>query len=237
MSALRQRIRAVVFDLDDTLYPERDYVHSGYCAVAEHLSSRLGRPCVGPGGQPAEVWLWSRFLSGKAGGALNALNEHFKLRLSQQQIGQLVEVYRTHRPDIRPYDGVADLLGQLHGPYRLGIISDGYMPAQQHKLDALKIAMFFDAIVFTEQLGRDCWKPSPAGFESIRERLELDHDACAYVADNPGKDFVAPNALGWRTVQMLFPGQVHAQLPAPDGGRPQAVVHSPQGLCRVLREP
>ena len=32
------RNQTVVFDLDDTLYAERDYVLSGYGAVAEHLS-------------------------------------------------------------------------------------------------------------------------------------------------------------------------------------------------------
>jgi putative hydrolase of the HAD superfamily len=36
------RIRAIIFDIDDTLYPERDYVLSGYRAVADAFAGRLG---------------------------------------------------------------------------------------------------------------------------------------------------------------------------------------------------
>jgi putative hydrolase of the HAD superfamily len=43
-------IRAVIFDLDDTLYLERDYVQSGFRAVAEWLCARLPEPGQGAGG-------------------------------------------------------------------------------------------------------------------------------------------------------------------------------------------
>ena len=56
-------IQAVVFDLDDTLYPERDYVRSGYRVVARHLAGMLKRD------EPMDTWLWKRFLSGHYAGA------------------------------------------------------------------------------------------------------------------------------------------------------------------------
>lgn len=223
--------RAVVFDLDDTLFPERRYVRSGYAAVGRCLRERLGTD------EPYEQWLWRRFQTGRAGGAFDALNEHFSLDLNQDAVEELVEVYRTHRPDIRPFPGATHLLAMLHQQsHRLGLLTDGYLPAQRLKLDALKIGRFFDAVVFTEELGRDAWKPSTKGFELIRERLGVDHERCAYVADNPAKDFVAPNRLGWRTVQLRWWGQVHADNPPAEGGEPQHVACHLEELRSALRE-
>ena len=221
-------IIAVVFDLDDTLYAERDYVYSGYGAAARHLRDAFGRR------EDFQSWLWNRFLSGRYERAFNALSDHFHLALSDEQIGELVTVYCEHSPDIHPGQGIVQMIRSLGGRFRLGLLSDGMLPAQQLKLDALGIAEFFDAVVFTETLGRDAWKPSPAGFEAVASRLDVPHPACAYVADNPAKDFVAPNALGWWTIRYRFDGQIHAHKPAPPGGRPQIVATSPQEISAAI---
>lgn len=228
MPTEKRTIRAVVFDMDDTLYPERDYVRSGYSAVGCYLRGLLGRD------EKFETWLWSRFLAAQSQRAFDALNGHFQLGLTRDQIAQLVSVYREHVPDIRPYNGLVELVELLHRRYSLGILTDGFLPAQCLKLNALKIERFFDAVVFTEQLGRDAWKPSPAGFQAIRDRLDVPHEACAFVADNPAKDFQAANRFGWQTVQCLHAGQIHADNPACEDGTPQVVVRSLGQLQAVL---
>jgi len=222
------RIQAVIFDLDDTLYPERQYVRSGYAAACDHLRSAMGKD------GPFEQFLWNRFCRGEAAGAFDDLSKTYKLRLSDSDIRELVNVYRTHRPDVRPYESIPDLLGMLHGRFKLGLLSDGFLPAQRLKLEALGLGRFFEEVVFTEDIGRDAWKPSPAGFERIAELLGASHRACAYVADNPAKDFVAPNQLGWLTIRYLQPGQVHADESAPQGGEPAAVASLPYQLYQVL---
>ncbi|MFB3892975.1 MAG: HAD family hydrolase [Phycisphaerae bacterium] len=221
-------VKAVVFDLDDTLFAERDYVLSGYRAIGEHLRRRLGRT------EPFEDWLWDRFLAGRAKGAFNALAEHYALGLPAGIVDELVRAYREHEPAIEPYGGIPDLLGRLRNGMAVGLLSDGFQPGQRLKLAALKLERFFDAVVFTEDIGRQAWKPSPAGFEAIRDKLGVEHAACAYVADNPAKDFLAGNQLGWRTIQYLHPLQIHAANPAPEGGGPQAVVRDPQELWQAL---
>jgi len=232
-------IRAVVFDLDDTLYPERDYVRSGYRAAASYLRQMLGR------GEAFEDWLWCRFqaacagedfLPGFSGGAFDALNVRFDLGLKPSQIAELVRVYREHRPNIRPFGETPYLLGRLHEQVGLGLLSDGFLPAQRLKFEALGLTRFFDEVIFTEELGREAWKPSPAGFERIARLLGVPHDACAYVADNPAKDFLAANRLGWRTVQFLQLGQIHAHKPAPPGGEARFRVRAIDGLADVLKQ-
>ena len=224
------QIAAVIFDLDDTLYPERDYVRSGYAAVGRYLRETLGRE------ERFEDWLWARFARGETANAFDALNEHFRAHLTGGKILELVTVYREHSPKIRPYDGIQDLLVELRSRYKLALLSDGFLPAQRLKLEALKLERFFDAVVFTEEMGREFWKPSPGGFERISELLDLLHESCAYVSDNPAKDFVAPNALGWATIQYIHPDQIHSDNPAPPGGDPQIVVRRPDELRRALRE-
>jgi putative hydrolase of the HAD superfamily len=228
--AAQTAIQVVVFDIDDTLYPERQYVRSGYRAVGRHLRDALGTEAA------CEDWLWNRFLSGTAADAFDALNEHFSLGLSGRRIAELVRVYREHRPEIRPYDGAADMLARLRPRFRLGILSDGFLPAQRLKLEALGIERFFDVVIYTEEMGREAWKPSTAGFEAMRERFDLPHAAFAYVADNPAKDFVAPNSLYWRSIQFVHPGQIHARRAAPEGGAPHYVVHLPGEVLEALLE-
>ena len=224
-----ENISAVVFDLDDTLYPEREYIRSGYRAVARLVRDKLA--CD----HPLEDWLWRRFCLGRANGALDAMNEHFALGLAGEDIRRLVEEYRRHTPTIQPYADVPQLLETLAGSCRLGMLSDGFLPAQRLKLEALKLGDVFEAVVFTEEMGRDKWKPSPDGFVRLAELLDTPHEACAYVADNPAKDFLAPNALGWLSVQFLRDGQVHAHNPAPPGGKPQKIVRSAEQLLEALR--
>jgi len=229
MPAPARHIQAVVFDLDDTLYRERDYVHSGLAAAGETLRQRTGRRADFAG------WMWRRFRAGRRDKAFDAANARFRLSLSRRDIADLVEVYRAHRPAIRPCRNVPALLVRLRRRFKLGLLSDGFLPAQQLKLDALDLERFFDAIVYTEQIARSAWKPSPRGFEAIRKRLGVPHAACAYVADNPAKDFIAPNGLGWLTIRWRRRGQVHAAQAAPPGGEPQMVIRSGQELIRRLR--
>ncbi len=223
-------IRAVVFDIDDTLYPESSFVLSGYRAMGQELRRQLGRT------DDFEGWLWKRFLDGASSGALEALSENFKLGLGRPQIEELVSLYRNHRPDIRPYDGVVEMLTRLRETCRLGALSDGYMPTQELKLKALGLERFFDAVVYTELLGREFWKPSPRGFEIISQKLQVPPEACAYVADNAGKDFAAPNKLGWLTIKFLRPGQLKADLPPCQDGLPQMTLYSAGQLLRAVRD-
>jgi len=231
MQGSRAQHRAVVFDLDDTLYAERDYVLSGYGAVAEYTESlTFGRVRC----DDMNRWLWDRFCAGRSAGAFDALNEQFALGLTGGQIAELVEVYRNHVPHISPRPGIPRLLEELNRNTRLGIVTDGFLLAQRLKLDALGIGGYFDAVIFTEALGREFWKPSPAGFEAFCDKLRVEHRDCTYVGDNPAKDFVAPNALGWRTVQLLLDGQIHSHKPSPPGGAAQLTVRSVDELAEML---
>jgi putative hydrolase of the HAD superfamily len=221
-------LKAIVLDLDDTLYPERDFVRSGYDAVAAKLHAD------GVTDEPIGTWLWARALGGVFKDAYSAMNEHFQLGLSEEYLQELVACYRYHVPTITPFAEAPEVLAELKRKYKVGLLSDGVEQTQGNKLRALALPVVLDATLFTLARGKEFAKPSVLGFEAIAEELGVPHEACCYVGDNVSKDFIAPNALGWLTVRLVMPGQIYTDQPIAEGGSPQVEVHSWSTLGMLL---
>ena len=127
---------------------------------------------------------------------------------------RLVEVYRSHAPTIELLIDARDWLDGLAPHLALAVVTDGPLASQQAKAEALLLSRWADLIVFTETLGPGRGKPHPAAFEQLEREVGLHGDRCAYVADNPAKDFRAPKALGWRTLRVRHPQGEHARADA-----------------------
>jgi len=222
-------VRAVVFDLDDTLYPEVQYVRSGFWAVAKKLA------CAKHSEQAVFELLWGTFEQGDRRRVFNAVLGQLQLEDNEGVIAELVEVYRNHRPKLELDGQVEQTLSELRADYKLGLITDGFMPGQQLKVEALGLEGFFEKIIYTEQLGRAFWKPATKSFEMMSEVLGCKGAECVYVADNMSKDFVGPNLLGWRTVRVRLAQSVHAEEGATVGEEPEVTIESINELPGLLR--
>jgi len=206
-------ITIVVFDLDDTLYDELDYCRSGFKAVAESLSNLVDVL------SPEDIFdsLWQQLTAGNRTKTFNAALDDLGISYDDEIIQKLIKAYRNHLPKISLPADSRDVLQQLSGKYTLALLTDGFLPAQQLKVQALKIEKYFKCIIYTEQLGRQCWKPSSAGFEKLMQKLNAEPQDIAYVADNQVKDFIAPNKLGFSTIQIIRPARIHTSTSeAPD---------------------
>ncbi len=146
-------IRAVAFDMDDTLYPERAFVFSGYRAVSEAVEAELGFPIYDE--------LVDLFQSGRRGDLFTPVLARHLGAVEESYVKRLVAVYRAHRPVIAPFPEAAAVLEEIRGRYRMALISDGIEAVQQRKLDALGLRPLFEAIVMTDAFGREFWKPTP----------------------------------------------------------------------------
>jgi putative hydrolase of the HAD superfamily len=228
LSSYRTPIDLLVFDLDDTLYPEREYVFSGFEAVAVAYAEVLGPP------SRAATRLKEIFDSGNRTRCFNQLLEEAGHEARADLIGRMVETYRAHRPRISLYGDARQCLSLWRRWVKVAILSDGHLLAQQNKVAALRLAGTVDAVVLTDQWGREFWKPHPRGFESLQERFALPAELCAYVSDNARKDFVAPNALGWVTIQAARPGGMYEHESAPAGGQPNHIITDLRDLPRLL---
>jgi putative hydrolase of the HAD superfamily len=201
------RWRAILFDLDDTLYPERDYVLSGLRAVASWAEGRLGIPT-----ERGFLQLKALFERGVRGNTFDVwVGDHG--RMDGELVAAMVDVYRTHQPALRPFPEVPALLTELRRRYLLGLVSDGYGDVQRRKLMALGVARYFDAVVLSDELGSNAWKPSPQPFIAALERLGgIDPRDAVYVADNPTKDFLGARRAGLASIRVRRLGGEYARL-------------------------
>ncbi|NIV68988.1 MAG: HAD hydrolase-like protein [Phycisphaerae bacterium] len=200
-------ITTVVFDLDDTLYDEVEYCKSGFTSVSEFLSNLPDFP------QAEHIFdaLWRQFNAGNHTKTFNAALNELGIDYDDKLIRQLIQVYRGHEPNITLPRQSQQVLSKLSEKFTLAILTDGFLPSQQLKVQALRIEQYFKCIIYTEQLGREFWKPSPAGFEKLIETLNVKSQSMAYVADNQMKDFIAPNRLGFTTIQIIRPARLHLE--------------------------
>ena len=212
---------AIVFDIDDTLYLERDYVRSAFKAVGEWARERFACETFGD-------HCWSLFQAGTRGNIFNAALSELGLPDDKTTIQEAVASYREHHPRIALLRDADDLLAQLQlePTAAVAFISDGPLIAQSRKAAALGVSQFSDTVLLTDRWGRDYWKPHPRAFETVERRLSLPPSQCVYIADNPTKDFRAPQQRGWRTVRVRREGGLHAHLDSAPGESPDVEVSS-----------
>jgi putative hydrolase of the HAD superfamily len=191
--------------MDDTLYDEIDYYKSGFSVIAEKIAREFGL-----NNENVRQTLWEVFQNkSNRKNTFNIAAEKLDLRLGEQYIKELISIFRNHRPNIVLPDESRRVLVDLKKGYKLGIVTDGWMPAQELKVKALELENFFDSIIYTEKLGRQYWKPSTRGFEKLLEELEVNASEAVYVADNLEKDFIAPNKMGFKTIRIVRVNGIH----------------------------
>ena len=179
-----------IFDLDDTLVYEIDYLKSAYNEIALSI---------------ADSDLFARMMKWYESGhdVFQILNEKYGIKKDD-----LLQQYRMHTPSLILNEGVRDVIKEIKkNGHFLGLITDGRIVTQRNKLKALGIENLFDKIIISEEIGSS--KPSKSNFEAF---LNADIDEYFYIGDNVSKDFVTPNYLGWTSICLLDQGKnIHKQ--------------------------
>lgn len=220
-------IRAVLFDLDDTLYPERSYVESGFRAVAAHLAR------VAAADPDALFRCMLELLDRDGRGRIfDHAIERFGLA-GAATVEELVAVYRHHRPSISLYPEVPHALARLReSGLRLAIVTDGLLCMQENKVAALGVERLVDAVVCTDALGRDFWKPHPAAFRAAAEKLGVDPRNALFVGNDPAKDIPAPLELEMQAIHICRASNPAANPAAgPAAGPAASPAVSPAANC------
>ncbi len=157
-------IHGVAFDLDDTLFLERDYVSSGFRAIARQLAAETSRKAP-----EWEVEL-HRLASDPhhQGRVFDELLKRDPEVLKTCTVTALVAGYRSHIPEIDLLPGARDLLGELtEAKLRLGLITDGPASSQKAKLKALGLNEFLSPLIVTDEWGPQFSKPHERAFEHV----------------------------------------------------------------------
>jgi HAD superfamily hydrolase (TIGR01549 family) len=187
------QIKGVIFDLDDTLYSEKEYIKSGYKAVSDYLGGEY------------EDKLWVFFEAKKP-----AIDELMRDLGREDEKAEVLKVYRSHKPDIHPYSGVAEMIAELKEKgIKVGIITDGRPEGQRNKLKSLDLDI--DDVIITDELGGVQFrKPCDIAFRIMATRWRLNPADIVYVGDNPAKDFQAPQQLGMRCILFKNPDGLYS---------------------------
>lgn len=190
-------IKAYIFDIDDTLYLERDYVKSGFFAVGEAVKCpKFGEKC------------WSLFEAGVRGNTFDLAKVEYPD--VTQKTRELVSIYRCHYPKISLCPDAEKYIYKLHA--RTGVISDGPIESQRAKFRALGLLPWIECPIFTQEVCAS--KPAPAAFQLAAYTLNTPYENCVYIADNPKKDFSGPKSLGMKTIRIRRPLSLHYEVPS-----------------------
>jgi putative hydrolase of the HAD superfamily len=213
-----------IFDLDDTLYPERSFVESGFRAVAIDLEQIFG-------------WSFEESLKhmmktlseiGRGSVFNRLLDSHGAL--NQKLVKHCIKTYRHHQPNIKMVPEAHRILDSFTTrPY---LVTDGHKEVQSNKIKALNLQSRFSRIYITRRYGMRYEKPSIHCFELIRKRERCAWSEMFYIGDNPEKDFVNLNPLGVQTIRVIT-GE-HSAVVAKDGFDAKYQIASLDQLDKLL---
>ena len=224
-----ERFKAVIFDLDDTLYPERQFVQSGFGAAGRWVADRTDCPsdrCArelsdlfdgGERTQTFDVWL-------KRNGLPTELS-----------VG-MIAAYRQHQPALTLHDDVPEAIDACARAHlATGLVSDGYLDVQRRKVNALGLAEMLGTIVLSDEFGRHFWKPSTKPYFTAVERLGVLPAEAVYVGDNPRKDFQGARSSGLKSVRIRRRDGIYAsEEPTNTAAAPDCEIASLRSLLEVL---
>ncbi len=172
----------IVFDLDDTLYYEIDYLKSAFRFISEELFYENKDVIFEE--------MFTRYLNGSnVFEYLIATYPEKKLTLND-----LLKLYREHFPTISLRTGAKKLLKKIIQKNAIiGLITNGRSLTQRNKINALGIKDFLSDIVISEEFGSE--KPSEKNYRYFMDKYSGYN--YIYVGDNMEKDFISPKKMGW----------------------------------------
>lgn len=180
---------ALYFDLDGTLFDDRQYVRGGLQHAGEVLAEQTGRDLTDE--------LVSAYFEREITGSTfdTVLAEH---GLSTDLVPMLVTAYHNNAAELSPFPDAKPTLDTLNETYRLGLITGG--TNGREKLDRLGLSEYFETIFVGPEYG--CSKHQPQIFEAALDLLDVGPSQAAYIGDRPSLDFPQPNRLGMTTVRV-----------------------------------
>lgn len=212
-------IKAVLFDLDDTLFDHRHAAastlrlirqgHPALCTVdadrLEHEYHRLVEDT------------WESVLAGRLTVHEARIERFVRLfelcgeTLSEADADRVALSYRDgYQTNRQPVEGALELLAELHGRARIGIVTNNFVQEQQEKLDHCGLSRYIDFLVTSEEVGVP--KPGAEMFLRALQRARCAPEEAVMLGDSWQNDVLGALAAGMRAVWLNRLG-----LPRPEG--------------------
>ncbi len=192
----REGVRAVLLDLDDTLYEEHSYFASGLQALANWLGDGAEKPS-----SEWHKWLLDDVRVHGRNGVIDRIPVSGSCTVEAWRLA-LLSIYRSHQPRLSLFSDVSEFIARCRTEnVFLAIVTDGKSCVQWRKLQALGLDTTMDMVLCTDDI--DSSKPSVDPFLAVCGRLRIPASSCVYLGDDAYKDFIGPHALGMTSIQVV----------------------------------
>jgi len=220
-------IRAIFFDLDDTLIDDTE--------SSEHWAEVAAREVAGGSGvEPqalaeayiaAAIRFWERLEPGSKRPPIGAIRPsiwHAALKsrgIDDPELARRIAArYDAIRLEgVELYPDAVPVLKKLHGRYHLAIITNGFAETHAKKIEHLGLAKFFDNVILAGEM--ELVKPDPAVFRHAMEIANVKPEESVMVGDRYNRDVAGAHAAGMRAILIDI-----WKVSLPDGARRADIV-------------
>ncbi|GIU70256.1 MAG: hypothetical protein KatS3mg002_1492 [Candidatus Woesearchaeota archaeon] len=189
MNLLKKKRIKIIFDLDNTIYRESDYL---YWLIVEFATlHRLNVPqFINPS------YIENNLNRRKIDLLTNLFYLAFQRYPSPEEHNEIFSLYYNLNCNISPYDGIKELLFFLKDKTCLMLISNGVQCVQENKIKLLRIREFFDDILILEDKKNQ--KPS---IQNIKSYMNFSKEIIV-IGDDPRTDILFGKNLGAMTIRL-----------------------------------
>jgi putative hydrolase of the HAD superfamily len=197
--------RAILFDLDDTLFDHRRSAQAALREVHRVHAAGLAFEALERHHTRYLEEMHIEVLAGRIG-LDDARRERFRrvfealgAPLGPADVDAVASAYRSgYMTARRPLEGAADLLAELQPHARIAIVTNNLLEEQQDKLAVCGLTPFVDVLVASEDVGVS--KPDRRIFEIALERAGVSAQDAVMVGDAWVNDIAGAHRAGIRAV-------------------------------------
>ena len=189
-------LKLLAFDLDDTLYPESEYVRGGFRTVSTYMQKKHKIDA----NEFYKKLISTKNLSPSAK-VFDIVLENYQLK-DRKLVEKLIKLYRSQTLKLKLFPGIRSMLKKFKKKYILALVTDGKKVVQDRKLNYLRILDYFDTIFYTLDLGNNFKKPSEQPFKQLLHAYRIKPQEALYIGNDPNKDFIGAKKAGIRTIRV-----------------------------------
>ena len=193
-------INHIIFDLDDTLYPQSEYTRQCMYFSCQIIKKYFDIPIEKLKNGIDEV------LNRNGIESKHNYDDLWKLLNidGKKYFPEILQSFRSAKPNIKPFKNTIEVLKHLKNKgYTLSIITDGPINIQKYKIENLGIKDFFTKIIYTDSFGPEGRKPNDIGFKTLLNELKAKGCECVYIGNDPNKDFIPAKKTCMHSIRIL----------------------------------
>ncbi|KRK89116.1 HAD family hydrolase [Lentilactobacillus sunkii] len=203
-------IKAIVFDVDDTLYDTQPSFTQAFDEIFNlNIDDKLMNQIYSNFTQQAQLAIVesnsdSDLELSKAEIDFHSLHHTFKKfelpGLTQESAGAFTDAFQAASNSIHLFDGLTTVFNTLTTKFKLGIITNGSNDVQLAKIMKLKLHHWFGREQIITSEDAQAKKPDPLIFTLMNRKFNLRGNEMMYVGSSYYEDIVPAKKAGWETV-------------------------------------